>query len=130
MAVLAQAFLAGLALSGSQDALRAHTALGGVTLLLAAVQAVAAFLLRRNPRNARTSRRLVGASIAFFGCRQCTNGSGSLFALHLPLGVALFGAAVALAIYAWAWRSGQFDEPLKSRAGRLALNGLPMVERT
>ena len=50
MAVLLQALMAGLALSGSQAALRAHMALGGATLLIAAVQAIAAFLLTRNAR--------------------------------------------------------------------------------
>src|SRR5215469_7363497 len=41
MAVLAPGLLAGLALSGSQEALRAHMALWGATLLLAAIQAIA-----------------------------------------------------------------------------------------
>ena len=42
MAVLAPRLLAGLALSGSQEALRAHMALWGATLLIAAIQAIAA----------------------------------------------------------------------------------------
>ena len=81
MAVLLQALMAGLALSGSQAALRAHMALGGATLLIAAVQAIAAFLLTRN---ARIPRPLVGANIAFLAADtvQMATGRLQLFALH------------------------------------------------
>ena len=50
MAVLAQALLAALARSGSQEALRTHMAFGRATLIIAAIQALAAVPLRRNAR--------------------------------------------------------------------------------
>jgi hypothetical protein len=56
------------------------------------------------------------------------SGRLQLFALHLPLGVALFGASIALAIWAWIWRSAQTP----SNAGghdAFTSSGLKMEEK-
>ena len=127
-AILAQAFLAGSALSGNEPALRAHMVLGVATLLASAVQAITAFLLTRA---AQIPKWLVGASIAFLvaDAVQMAAGRLQLFSLHLPLGVALFGAAAALGIYAWGWRPEQRTELQEIRPGGPALNGLLMEEK-
>jgi hypothetical protein len=96
----AQALLAGLAISGSEAALGAHMAVGGTSLLISAVQVAAALLLRRS---ARIPRWLIAVSIGFSvaDAAQMAAGRLQLFALHLPLGGALFGASIGLAIYSW-----------------------------
>jgi hypothetical protein len=122
-ALLPQALLAGLGLSGSEAALDAHMSSGGAILLLSAVQVLAAFLLRRS---SRIPRWPVVASIGLLvaDAVQMVAGRLQLFALHLPLGVALFGASIALAIYAWAWRPTQIAKLPGARAGEIALSGL------
>jgi hypothetical protein len=128
VAVLVQALLGGLALSGGAAALAAHMAVGGVTLLLSMVQVVAAFLLRRS---VQIPRWPVAASIGFAvgDGVQMAVGRLQLFALHLPVGVGLFGAAIGLAIYAWTWRPAQIADPAGARGGHFALGGLPMGEK-
>ncbi len=126
VALLALALLAGLALSGSKAALEAHMAVGGATILLSIIQAVAALLLRRS---GQIPRWPVVASVGFVigDAVQMAAGRLQLFALHLPLGVGLFGAAIGLAIYA---RRRQSRNVVTAgiRAGRFAVDGLPMKE--
>jgi hypothetical protein len=128
VALLAQALLAGLALSGSEAALATHMAVGGATLILSMVQLVAAFLLRRS---GQIPGWPVAASIGFVvaDAVQMAVGRLQIFALHLPLGVGLFGVAIGLAIYAWAWRLQNAD-PVSVRAGRFALGGPPVEEKS
>jgi len=103
-ALMAQGLLAGLALAGGSSALGLHMAVGTVSLVLAVVQVGAVLLLWRQGRG---PLRLVAANLLFLAGDgvQAVAGSAHLFALHLPLGVALFGAAVALLIWSWelAW---------------------------
>jgi hypothetical protein len=126
--LLTQALLAGLAISGSEAALVAHMAVGGTSLLISAVQVAAALLLRRS---ARIPRWLVAASIGFSvaDAAQMAAGRLQLFALHFPLGVALFGASIGLAIYFWGWRAAQIAEPPQARASRFTLKGVPINEK-
>jgi hypothetical protein len=126
--LLTQALLGGLAISGSEAALLAHMAVGGTSLLISAVQVAAALLLRRS---AGIPRLLVAVSIGFSvaDISQMAAGRLQLFALHLPLGVALFGASIALAIYSSRWRAAQLAKPLPARAGWLALEELPIDQK-
>jgi len=120
--LLAQALLAGLAISGSETALASHMAVGGMSLLIAVVQVAAALLLRRA---ARMPRWLVAASVGFSvaDAAQMAAGRLQLFALHLPLGVALFGASIGLAIYSWGWRATQIAATASSRQSVRAQRG-------
>jgi hypothetical protein len=126
-ALLPQALLAGLGLSGSEAARDAHMSLGGTILVVSAAQVIAALLLRRS---VRISRWPVVASIGLSVADvvQMVAGRLQLFALHLPLGVALFGASIGLAIYAWAWRPVQMAELPGARAGEVTLSG-PIGEK-
>src|SRR5262250_770996 len=103
IALLAQALLAGLALSGSEAALAAHMPAGASTFLISAAQVVAVFLLRRS---GQIPRWVVAASIGLLLAEGLQMLSGRLYvlALHLPLGAGLFGASIGLAISASTWR--------------------------
>lgn len=127
-ALLPQALLAGLGLSGSEAALDAHMSFGGAILLLAAVQVLAALLLRRS---ARIPRWPVVASIGLLvaDAVQMVAGRLQLFALHLPLGVALFGVSIGLAIYALAGRPTRMAELAGAGAGEIALSGLAIGKK-
>jgi hypothetical protein len=128
-ALLPQALLGGLGLSGSGAALGAHVSFGGAILLASAAQVIAAFLLRRA---ARIPRWVVVASIGLplVDIVQMVAGRLHVFALHLPLGVALFGASIGLAIYAWAWRPPQIIELSRSPTGGIAVSGIPIGEKS
>jgi hypothetical protein len=127
-ALLPQALLAGLGLSGSEAALGAHMSFGGAILLVSAVQLIVAFLLRRSARiPSWPFAASIGLSVA--DAVQMVAGRLQLFALHLPLGVALFGASIGLAIYAWAWRPAQITELPGARASEIALSGPPIGDK-
>lgn len=93
MAVAGQALLAGMALSGSGSALDAHMEFGGFALLASLVQVGLALALAGElPRWVV----VVSVGLAFGEAVQMASGKLHLFALHLPLGVALFaGLAVS-----------------------------------
>jgi hypothetical protein len=125
IALLAQAFLAGLTFSGSAAALNAHMFLGGAILLTSVAQASASVLLRRS---ARIPGWPVAASIGLLICDavQMAVGRLQLLALHLPLGMALFGASIAFFIYAWTRPATQNTALLQKRANRSAPEGHPI----
>jgi hypothetical protein len=95
IALFAQAVLAELALSGGGPTLDTHRIAEGVTLLTAAVQVIAAVLLRR-------AGRIHGAPFAasigllFAEIVQMAVGRFRLLALHVPLGASPFGASIGL----------------------------------
>jgi hypothetical protein len=97
--VFAQSLLAGVALSGDAIALRVHMVGGAASLIIAVVQVVAAILL---VGLASSPGWLVPVNIAFLIAEvlQMAAGRLGLLGIHLPLGGALFGAAVAQAVYA------------------------------
>jgi hypothetical protein len=127
-ALLPQALLAGLGLSGSEAALDAHMSFGGAILVVSAAQVTVALLLRRS---VGVSRWPVVASIGLSvaDAVQMITGRLQLFALHLPVGVALFGASIGLAIYAWARRPVQIAKLSGARAGEITLSGRPIGEK-
>jgi len=67
----------------------------------------------------------------FDGGRGLADGIGplALFALHLPLGTALFGASIALAIWAWMGRSAQTPSRAGARSVASTFGGLNMEEK-
>jgi hypothetical protein len=69
----------------------------------------------------------IGLSVA--DAVQMVAGRLQLFALHIPLGVALFGASTGLAIYAWGWRPGQIGGLPGAGAGEIALGALPIGKK-
>jgi hypothetical protein len=98
-AFLAQSLLAGLILIGDAFAVSAHMAVGGASLILAAVQAGAAIQLARS---GGAPRWLAAANVAFLIADGLQMGAGrlGLLAIHLPFGVTLFGSAVLMSAYA------------------------------
>ena len=105
--ILVQAGLAGRYLSGGFDAITVHSATAGSVMLVAVVQVVAAGWLWRAGRGPGWP---LGASLLvwFADVMQIGAGFSRNLGLHVPLGVALFGATAALAGWAWSARSGGF----------------------
>jgi hypothetical protein len=100
IAMFAQTVLAGMALSGSAMALTAHMFNGAATVLASAMQAGFAVLLWRSRQ---FPRGLLIASVALLAGQlsQIVSGRFHVFALHLPLGVGLFGVLTVLVFWAW-----------------------------
>jgi hypothetical protein len=101
---------------------------GGAAFSISAVQVVLAFLLRRL---AYAPGWLIAASIGLTAAERLQMASGhlQLFALHLPLGTALFGASIALAIWAWMGRSAQTPSRAGARVIASTFGGLKMEEK-
>jgi hypothetical protein len=80
--------------------------IGAAIFVVSAAQVAVAFLLRRS---GQAPAWLIAASISLMAAMvlQMASGRLRLFALHLPLGAGLFGASLALAIWAWMSRSAQ-----------------------
>ena len=96
VAVLGQAPLAGLALSGDGSAVAAHMINGGVALSMSALQVVFGVILKNQlPRWVLTTSfgLLLGEGI------QVASGRLHLFVVHLPLGLALFAGLARLALW-------------------------------
>jgi hypothetical protein len=122
IALLVQALLAGLALSGNALALDGHMFVGGATLLVSAAQASASILLWRSARiPGWPVASSIGLVIAY--AVQMIAGRLHLFGLHLPLGMALFGASAAFFIFAWRWSPVQYAVVPQLRARRSAPEG-------
>ena len=105
VALVVQTIWAGLALSGcSTDALAARMLVGGIIFVISAAQVVLMFLLWRV---AQVPGWLTAASVGLIVADglQMASGRLQIFAIHLPLGAGLFGAPIALAIWAWMSRS-------------------------
>jgi hypothetical protein len=96
IAVLGQALLAGLAISGDARALAAHMINGGLALLISGVQVVFGVLMK-----SQLPRWALIASVALFLGEgiQMASGRLHLFAVHLPLGLALFAGLVPLVLW-------------------------------
>lgn len=94
---VAQPVAAGAVLQASTVGLTVHRAVGGTLVLVAMVQAVVAVLAwRRLPAwTVGLCALLVVAEVA-----QAALGATGLLAVHVPLGVAIVGTSVALAVWA------------------------------
>jgi hypothetical protein len=95
--VLLQAVLAGLFVTGDVGLLEAHSANAGLVTALAFLQVVAAILLWRPGRGAAWPIWVTLASFVLVEA-QAGFGYARLVALHIPMGVALFGLSVGLVV--------------------------------
>jgi hypothetical protein len=102
LAMLAQAVLAGLALSG-RPVLQAHMVNGAIVLLAGSAQMIFALWLRRSNR---LPRYILAATIALPAgeALQMASGRLGLLAVHLPLGVGLFGLMAGLTCWLYSPR--------------------------
>jgi hypothetical protein len=102
-AMLVQAVLAGLALSGHSLALSAHMLNGAAVFILSVAEMVFAILLRRRNELPRWPF-VAGAAVLLGQILQMASGRFLFLSAHVPLGVGLFGLMTVLAYWAWVWR--------------------------
>ena len=116
-ALLAQPIFAGLTLIGDAFAVSAHMVVGGASLILAAVQAGVAVQLARS---GSAPGWLAAANVVFLIADGLQMGAGRLgfLVIHLPLGVALFGAAVLMSAYAASVLEPTPAQPSRGRRAR------------
>ena len=98
--VLAQAAFAGRYLSGDAAGLRLHERNAELIVTLALVQLVLAVLVWR-PGRGPAWPALASLALWLAEVAQMSLGYGRLLGVHVPLGVAIFGLTVALAIGSW-----------------------------
>ncbi len=101
--VFVQPVLAGQFLDGNEELVEVHGMNANVVLVAALAMLVAAVLLWRPGRGAAwpagASALLVMVSLA-----QALLGDAGLLAVHVPLGVLLFGSAVGMLSWVWSRR--------------------------
>jgi hypothetical protein len=127
-ALFAPAFLAGLALSGSGSALGTHRIVRGRHSAHSSGQAAAAVLLRHAER-IRGGPFAASIGLLLAEIVQMAVGRFRLLALHVPLGVLLFGASIGLSIHAWLCRPTQSVAPQEICSAEATLKGLPINHR-
>ena len=117
--VLTQAALAGQFLAGHGAWLRVHETNAGIIQLVGLVQLVVAVLLWRPGRGPGWPAL---ASLALLVAEELQIGFGyaRVLALHVPLGVAIFGLTVAMLV--GTGRLTRADAALKERPRRLSVN--------
>ena len=101
--VLAQSVLAGLFVTGDVGMLSLHSATASLLAALAFLQVVAAVLVWRPGRGPAWP---IWASVMFFLLIEAQSAAGyaRALALHIPMGVLMFGLSVALLSRAWSVR--------------------------
>lgn len=103
VSVIVQAITAGSLLGGADGMKDAHAIGAGAVIIVALVQVVLAVLLWRPGRGpgwpALASLLLLAVDVV-----QAAVGGEHDLTVHVPLGVATFGIAVALTVWAWAPR--------------------------
>ena len=98
--VLAQAVFAGRYLSGDAAGLRLHERNAELIVMLAFVQLVLAVLVWR-PGRGPAWPALASLALWLAEVAQMSLGYGRVLGVHVPLGVAIFGLTVVLAIGTW-----------------------------
>jgi hypothetical protein len=98
--VLAQAAFAGRFLGGDAAGLRLHERNAELIATLALAQLVLAVLVWR-PGRGPAWPALASLALWLAEVAQISLGYGRVLAVHVPLGVAIFGLTVALAIGTW-----------------------------
>jgi hypothetical protein len=98
--VLAQAAFAGRYLSGDAAGLRLHERNAELIVTLAMVQLVLAVLVWR-PGRGPAWPALASLALWLAEVAQMSLGYGRVLGVHVPLGMAIFGLTVALAIGTW-----------------------------
>lgn len=100
LAAVAQPFLAGLFLSGSFSALKAHEVTGQAVGGLGILTLICAILLWRVGGGSVAAVRISGGLLVAV-VLQIILGYDRLLALHVPLGVAMVAGIGRLAYFAW-----------------------------
>lgn len=100
LAAVAQPFLAGLFLSGSFSALKAHEVTGQAVGGLGILTLICAILLWRVGGGSVAAVRISGGLLVGV-VLQIILGYDRLLALHVPLGVAMVAGIGRLAFFAW-----------------------------
>jgi hypothetical protein len=118
--MFAQAVLAGLALSKNAPTLSAHMFNGAATVLASTLQTAFAVLPLRSRD---VPRWQLVATVAVLAGQLAQNASGRIpvFALHLPLGVGVFGVLIVLLFCAWSSRPERAAPRLERRPSRRRL---------
>ena len=98
--VLAQAAFAGRYLAGDAAGLRAHETNAGIIELVALVQLGVAVVVWR-PGRGPGWPALASLALLLAEGFQIGFGYGRVLAVHVPLGVAIFGLTVALVLGCW-----------------------------
>jgi hypothetical protein len=105
--VLEQAVLAGMFVTGEVDMLARHSDNAVLTSTVMIFLLVAAILLWR-PGRGPGRPALVCAGLVVAETAQIMLGQSRLLAVHIPLGVTIFGVSMALALWTWqAMRKGR-----------------------
>jgi hypothetical protein len=102
--VLGQAVLAGMILDGSDSAADAHRTNGQVFLAVTLVQLVLAVLLWR-PARGPGWPALASGVLLTAAATQYSAGEDRNLALHIPLGVTVFGIVVSVMVGLWRSRA-------------------------
>ncbi len=99
-AILLQAWLAGSGLFGTPELFELHGWIGSGVLLLSALAVVLSFVAREGALVTFGTVILAAGAMSQIGMGYAGRRTGltALSALHVPLGVALLGLAVALAV--------------------------------
>ena len=120
-AMLVQAALAGLALTGRSAALRAHMFTGAAIFVFSVIEFVFVILLRRTTDFPRWP--LVASAALLLGqMLQMASGRFLLLSAHIPLGVGLFGLMSVLAYWALMWRPQSARANAATGSSAFALN--------
>ncbi|MEV4413149.1 hypothetical protein [Catellatospora sp. NPDC049609] len=115
--VLAQPVLAGLFVTGDVGMLEMHSMTASILVAVIFLQVVAAIVVWRPGRGPAWP---IGASTALFVVAELQSGMGyaRLVAVHIPLGVLLFGLSVALLIAVWSPRVRRRRTPRTPESAR------------
>lgn len=99
-AIMAQAMLAGSGLFGSPQLFELHGWIGSGVMVLAAIAVLLAFLSRQGALVTFGTVILAAATVSQIGMGYAGRRGGmpELSAWHVPLGVAMLGLAVAVAV--------------------------------
>ncbi|MFI9724119.1 hypothetical protein ACIHFE_31505 [Streptomyces sp. NPDC052396] len=113
---LVQAALAGLFVTGDLDLLAWHAVNAGVLSALTVVETVSALVVWRR-LNAPGWPAAAGAALVALVTVQQRLGEARVLAGHMPLGMAIFGCATALACWAFTYRAGAVRYAGRSMTG-------------
>lgn len=126
--LILQPVLAGLFVTGDVGMLRMHSTIAGFVTLGLFLQMIAAILLWRPGRGAAWP---IWASLALVVLSEAQQAAGyaRAVALHIPLGVLLFGFAVALLIGTWSPKAARRrSAPGPRKAGKPS-RGRPSADK-
>lgn len=99
VAILAQALFAGMFLGGDRGMLAAH-GMGAFAVLILGLLLLVAAVLYWRPWRGSGFPALASLALLLAGLAQSTTGGEGVTAVHVPLGMAMFGLVIWLAVWA------------------------------